>query len=285
MRALAVMMLAGCSGTMEAFFAQDVVDYHPDLAYVAGTDNPRQYLDLYVPRGAAGVPVVVFVHGGFWVHQDKNYFQPVVGLYRNVGIALARRGIATAVIDYRLVSLPDVTFDDQLSDVEAAITWVHDHIAEYGGNRDTMVLAGHSAGGHIAALAAFDEARLASDGVPTGALRAYAPLSPILDLQAFAQSSSPDRDKPGEVFGTDLVTDSPSTYFHAAVDPVLIVLGDHDEPGILEQVPGDVDQLQALGAPVHLVTLPGRTHDDIVLQIDSDQDAVTPALADFVLSL
>jgi len=118
-RALVLVALTACSGTMEAFFAQDVADYHPDIPYVAGTDNPRQYLDLYVPRGATNVPVVVFVHGGFWVHQDKNYFQPVVGLYRNVGYALARRGIATAVIDYRLVARPSVTFDDQLADAFA----------------------------------------------------------------------------------------------------------------------------------------------------------------------
>ena len=93
---------------MEAFFAQDVVDEHLDEAYVDGTRDPRQHLDLFVPRGLASYPVVVFIHGGFWIHQSKDFFQPVVGLYRNVGIALARRGIATAVIEVgeRVGTLP-----------------------------------------------------------------------------------------------------------------------------------------------------------------------------------
>jgi acetyl esterase/lipase len=260
---------------MESFFAQDVVDFHPDLAYVPGTDNPRQYLDLYTPRGVDPYPVVVFVHGGFWIHQDKDYFQPVVSLYRNVGIALARRGIGTAVIDYRLVG-DGVTFDDQFSDVAAAVAWVHDHVGAYGGDSSRMILSGHSAGGHITALAAFDSARL-----PTP-LIGYIPLSPILDLTAFSQSSSPDRAVPEQVFGTDLVTDSPSTYFTNAIAPMLIVLGNADEPGVLAQVPGDVDELQALAAPVTLDVLPGRTHDDIVLQFDGDDDLVTPLIASFI---
>lgn len=277
MRAL-LLVLAGCSGTMESFFAQDVVDYHLDLAYVPGTANPRQYLDLYSPRGVDPYPVVVFVHGGFWIHQDKDFFQPVVGLYRNVGIALARRGIGTAVIDYRLVG-DGVTFDDQFGDVAAAVAWVHDHVGAYGGDASRMVLAGHSAGGHITALAAFDSARL-----PTP-LVGYVPLSPILDLAAFSQSTSPDRAVPAQVFGDDLVTDSPSTYFGPAVAPMLIVIGSNDEPGVLEQVPDDVVEMQALGAPVTLDVLPGRTHDDVVLQFDGDEDAVTPLIAGFVSSL
>jgi acetyl esterase/lipase len=277
MRAL-LLGLAACSGTMESFFAQDVVDMHLDLAYVPGTANARQYLDLYAPRGVDPYPVVVFVHGGFWIHQDKDFFQPVVGLYRNVGIALARHGIGTAVIDYRLVG-PGVTFDDQFSDVAAAVAWVHDHAGEFGGDGSRMVLAGHSAGGHIAALAGFDRTRL------TTPLLGFAPLSPFLDLLAFTQSTSPDLDVPNQVFGSDLVTDSPSTYFSAAAPPMLIVIGDRDEPGVLAQVPGDDAQLQALGAPLAFDVLPGRTHDDIVEQFDSDADAVTPLLASFVEGL
>ena len=94
--------LTAC-GTMEVYFAQDVVDEHTDLDYVSPPTNPRQRLDLYLPRGIRDYPVAVFVHGGYWIHQAKDYAQPVTRLYRNAGIALARRGIGTAVIDYRLV--------------------------------------------------------------------------------------------------------------------------------------------------------------------------------------
>jgi len=275
-----VVALPACSGTMEAFFAQDVVDMELDIPYIAGTTNPRQYLDVYRPRGVDGFPVVVFVHGGFWIHQDKDFFQPVVGLYRNVGIALAREGIGTAVIDYRLV--PTVTFDDQFDDVAQAIRWVRDHIADHHGDPDNLVIAGHSAGGHIAALAAFDDARLTAAGVDVTAIRGYAPLSPILDLQAFAASSSPDAGVAALVFGTALADYSPTTYFKAAVDPLLLVMGEHDQPFLLDQIPPAVAQLEVLGAPVTFAQIAGNTHDDIVLSFDTDHDGVTPVLAPFV---
>jgi len=96
MRALLVVACA-CNGSMEAYFAEDVVHQIDDQVYVDGSTNPRQRLDLVIPRDAPGFPVVVFIHGGFWIHQDKDYFQPFVGLYHNVGIALGRHGIGSAI--------------------------------------------------------------------------------------------------------------------------------------------------------------------------------------------
>jgi len=278
---LALPLSSACNGTMESYFAGDVVDMVFDQQYVDGTTNPRQLLDLYLPRNLEHFPVVVFVHGGFWIHQDKNFFQPFVGLYRNVGIALARQGIGTAVINYRLV--PDVTFDEQFDDVAQAIRWVHEPIGQHRGDPDSVVIAGHSAGGHITALAAFDDARLSAAGVDLTAIRGYAPLSPILDLQKMADSPPrSNADIVAEVFGTALAESSPSTFFKQAVAPVLLIMGEHDEPFLLDQIPPANTELQALGAPVTFHQIPGATHDDIVLTFDTDADQVTPLLAPFV---
>jgi acetyl esterase/lipase len=277
---LFVLALSACNGTMEAFFAQDVVEIVPDQPYIDGTTNARQYLDLYLPRGVDQFPVVVFIHGGFWIHQDKNFFQPVVELYRNVGIALAREGIGVAVINYRLV--PDVTFDEQFDDVAQSIRWVHAHIAEHRGDPNSIVIAGHSAGGHITALAAFDDGRLAAAGVDLAAIHGYAPLSPILDLEAFANSTSADAPVAAEVFGTQLAAYSPRTYFKQAVSPILLLMGQLDQPFLVDQIPPANAELQALAAPVTFYVIPGNTHDDIVLNCDSDHDQVTPLLAQFV---
>lgn len=278
--ALLATLATACNGAMDAYFAQDVVEIERDIPYTSG-DNPRQMLDLYMPRGATHVPMVVFVHGGFWQRQDKNFFQPIVGLYSNVGIALARQGIGVAVINYRLV--PSVTFDEQYADVARSLAWVQTNIASRGGDPAHLVLTGHSAGGHIAALSAFDDARLTAEGVEVTAIRGYAPLSPILDLAALASHPPAENaENVDTVFGDDLAPYSPRTFFKADVAPTLIMLGDRDLASLQDQVPPAVDELVALGAPVEFAPLAGKDHDHVVLDFDSDADAMTPLLVDFV---
>jgi acetyl esterase/lipase len=282
MRALAVtatLLATSCTGAMEAYFAQDVVEIERDIAYA--DINARQRLDLYMPRGAESVPVVVFVHGGFWIRQAKDFFQPFVGLYGNVGISLARRGIGVAVIDYRLV--PAVTFDEEYADVATALAWVQDHVATRGGDPSRIVMAGHSAGGHMTALSAFDDTRLAAHGVDVSTIRGYAPLSPILDLAALAaHPPAENAEIVDQVFGDNLAPYSPRTHFKAQIAPMLIVLGDRDLESLKDQVPQAVDELVALGAPVEYHLLEGKDHDQIVIDFDTDDDPMTPLIVDFV---
>lgn len=278
--------LTACDGDMNAYFARDVIDLAADLPYVDAPASPRQTLDLYLPRELRGFPVVVFVHGGYWTAHDRRYFSPVVGLYGNVGIALARRGIGVAVVGYRLV--PEVTFEQQLGDVLAAVRWTQQHIAERGGDPRRMVLSGHSAGGHIVALAGLEAGRLERAGIDPTGIRGYAPLSPILDLADMA-ANPPEPDFNARVttpvFGDGLARFSPRTHFRATVAPMFVALGDADEPFLLRQIPRAVDELRALGAPVTLTTLAGHVHSDLVLNFDTDRDRLSPRLADFVFEV
>ena len=281
MRALlACLALTGCTGAMDEYFARDVVDIDHDVPY-GDADNPRQFLDLYMPRGAQRVPMVVFVHGGFWIRQDKSYFEPVTGLYANVGIALARQGIGVAVINYQLV--PSVTFDQQFADVAHSIRWVEQHIGTRGGDPTNIVMAGHSAGGHITALAAFVPDRLTQQGVDTSAIRGFAPLSPIFDLAALAASPPHDNAEIVEtVFGDNLAAYSPTSFFTASVAPLLVMLGENDLVALRAQVPPAIDTLRTLGADVRYEELAGKDHDAVVLDFDGDEDAMTPLLVSFV---
>ena len=97
-----------------------------------------------------GCPVLVYVHGGGWVVGSKN--EQGLPLLFN----LAARGWLGVSVDYRLS--PHATFPDHLIDVKRALAWVRAHAAEYGGDPNFVVLAGGSAGGHLAALAALTAA-------------------------------------------------------------------------------------------------------------------------------
>ena len=67
---------------------------------------------------------------------------------------MARKGIITVIIDYRLS--PSIAYKGMTTDVAMAIQWVQENIGSYGGNNNKVFVSGHSAGGHLAALIATD---------------------------------------------------------------------------------------------------------------------------------
>ena len=117
-----------------------------NIPYASGS---RHGLDVYQPAGAVTKrPVAVFFYGGSWEEGNKDD-------YRFVGAALANRGIVTIIPDYRVY--PQVVFPAFLKDGAQAVRWAREHAAEFGGDPDRIVLVGHSAGAHIAAMLALDK--------------------------------------------------------------------------------------------------------------------------------
>ncbi len=124
-----------------------------DLAY---GDHERHRLDVH-SSGAEdsghdhGAPVLVFVHGGGFVGGDKHV--PGTPMYDHVGAWAVRNGWVGVTITYRLA--PEHTWPACAQDVAAAVQWVRDNIASYGGDPSRIVLAGHSAGAvHVASYLA-----------------------------------------------------------------------------------------------------------------------------------
>jgi acetyl esterase/lipase len=104
-------------------------------------------LDVHRPKNTAlRGPTLIYVHGGGWVigHRDRQGL-PLMQ-------HLASRGWVCFSVDYRLS--PRGTFPEHLIDVKRAIAWVREHASEYGADTSFVALAGNSAGGHLAALAA-----------------------------------------------------------------------------------------------------------------------------------
>ncbi len=136
--------------------------------------QPRNKLDVYVPVAAGeAAPVLVFFYGGSWDSGSKDD-------YAFVGQALAAQGFVTVLPDYRLY--PQVRFPDFLHDGAAAIAWVRDHIAAYGGDPRRIVLAGHSAGAYNAVMLGMDPRYLEAAGVDPKSIRAVAGLSGPYDF-------------------------------------------------------------------------------------------------------
>ena len=130
---------------------------HRDVPYVKRPANrQRQCLDIYQSTTDAVRPVVIHIHGGAWAAGDKKNNAQAKAK------ALDAMGWMLVTPNYRLS--PEVRHPGHIKDIAAAVAWVHDHIADYGGDPRRIVVMGHSAGAHLAALVATDHDRLAAHG-------------------------------------------------------------------------------------------------------------------------
>src|SRR5262249_47224916 len=168
--------------------AQHPATLHPndvatDLAY--SDANFRNKLDLWFPTDVHDAPLVVFVHGGAWIGGNKE-------MHGFVGHAFAVAGIACAVVNYRLWPLARGTH--LADDVGTPVPWLPAPGREHGCTPDRMFLAGPSAGGHLAALLAFDQARLLALGLPADAVKGFVGLSGVYDVR-------PEQDLLHKLFG------------------------------------------------------------------------------------
>lgn len=127
-------------------FALEGIKAITDIDY-AGTGNPRQTLDLFVPEKPASedpLPVVVFIHGGGWQNGDKN------GGGRKLSALLKSGNYAGASIGYRLTD--EAQWPSQIHDCKAGIRWIRAHAEEHGLDPNRIAVWGTSAGGHLVAM-------------------------------------------------------------------------------------------------------------------------------------
>ena len=156
------------------------LDGHLNLRYGSG---PRQTVDLFPaaqPRGA-----LLFIHGGYWRALDKSD-------HAFVAPPLIAQDIGVAVINYDLC--PDVSIARIVDECREGVAWLRREGTRYGVPAERIVVSGHSAGGHLAAmLVAMDWSAL---GSPSGLAGAVA-ISGVFDLEPLVQVS----------FNTDLKLD------------------------------------------------------------------------------
>ena len=103
-------------------------------------------LNIFIPRKSKAVQsrVLIFVHGGNWNSGRK-------GTYDLLGRNFARKGVITVIPDYTLS--PQANYDLMAKQIAAVIQWTKKNISQYNGNPNQIFITGHSAGGHLGALA------------------------------------------------------------------------------------------------------------------------------------
>lgn len=255
-----------------------------DVAYVPEPAGARHRLDLYLPGTGVGPwPVVVFVHGGFWRPFDRRMLQAFTGLHGCVGVALANRGVATAVVGYR--QRPQAaSLQDALDDIGRAIRHVSDNIAAEGGDPDRLYVVGHSAGALFTALLAGDPRHLAHVGVSAGRIRGFAMLSGPYDLARLISHAAADL--AGKVRASasdeDIERYSPERHVRPGHPPTLLLVGGDEEAFMVAEQRSMAAALRRAGGDVTAIELPGVSHMGLVMDLSRPGNAALPALLGFI---
>jgi acetyl esterase/lipase len=247
-----------------------------NVAYYNGAaaDPVHHKLDLYLPKGEKDFPVVLFVHGGAWQRGDKTF----LGVYEALGTFLARHGIGTAVINYRLS--PAVKHPEHIRDVARAFAWTYKNIASYGGRPDRLFVCGHSSGGHLVALLATDPEWLKAEGLKPDAIRGVIAMSGVYDLSELPAWLLV------RTFGAagDVLTGaSPTRQAREGLPPFLILYADHDLPGC-DRKPAEAfaKVLREKGTKVEAHEVANMNHYTIFLSAVVVGDTVCAAILNFI---
>jgi acetyl esterase/lipase len=235
--------------------------------YSAATEGDKNLLDLYIPRGRKGFPVLLFIHGGSWVQGSKEDLA-------KLGMSFARHGLGVAVVNYRLS--PQVRHPAHIQDVASAFAWIRANLARYGGRTDQIFVSGHSAGGHLAALLGSDESYLKAEHLSFADLGGVIPIGGEYDI------------RPGrwpEVFGdgTDHSRDpSPSHHIDGKRPPFLILSAEHDSPGVRRQSDELCSALRARSSEAASIVIKNRGHASIVHEISNPGDVTRATILAFI---
>lgn len=227
-----------------------------DIPYVADGGH-QQSLDLYAPPDAKNAPVVIFIHGGEWTKGDKSEVSYKPKFFNEQGMVFVSA-------NYRLSGT--AKHPAQVDDVAAAVRWVHDHAAEFGGNPRKLVLMGHSAGCHLVTLVALDARPLAKVGLKPSDLKAVVSWSGgAFDLVAKVAEAGMYADYIRQTFGTDEGTwrDASPMAHVGETKPMphfLFVSAEQDKPASREATRKMVALVQEAAGSAELAVLSDKTH-------------------------
>jgi acetyl esterase/lipase len=222
-----------------------------DLRYGAGA---RHRLDVF-PCGAPAAPTLVYIHGGYWQMNDK---EP----YAFIGEGVRGAGFNLALIEYTLA--PAARMDEIVGEVRRAVAWTIEHAKEFGGDPARVFVSGHSAGGHLTAMAMTD-ARLAG-GVA---------ISGIYDLEPIRLNYLNEKLRL-DVAETE--RNSPVRHFPATAAPLVVTVGLGELPELVRQSEEYAAAWTARGLPGRYLPVPAHDHFSILEELARPKGAILEAL-------
>lgn len=242
-----------------AFSEAAALEFTGGIPYAVRSEGAL-LLDVLCPPAAPGMagpsrPVTVFLHGGGWHEGDRG-----AAMHPWLAPLLAARGFVTVAPTYRLSGT--ATWPAPLDDVMDAVAWVHEHIAEFGGDPSRIGLWGYSAGAHLAALAALVVPTPGASPHPYPTVRAVALAACPSDLRDTPADPANEVNRLLGHHGTpaELRAISPVCRVRASPPRTLIAHGTADEIVPFAQGEALREAVRAAGGEVEWHPIEGGSH-------------------------
>jgi arylformamidase len=222
-----------------------------NIPYGAG---PREVLD-WVPCGKPGAPTFAFIHGGYWQWNDKEASFHIAG-------GVVPHGVNFVNIEYSLA--PSRRMDEICQEIRRAIQWLLDNLARLGGDPNRLFVGGHSAGGHLTAVAMSNQ-RLAG-GMP---------ISGLFDLEPIRLSYL------NQPLGLDVMEarrNSPIHTLPKAAGRLMVTVGGGELSELQRQSVEYFAAWRAAGLAGEFVPLPGHDHFSVIDELAQPSGMLSKAL-------
>jgi arylformamidase len=225
--------------------------------------SPPEMVDIYAAEKPGG-PVLVYIHGGYWrsgSKEDNCNFVPT----------FTKRGATVVLVEYDLC--PQVTVTDIVRQTRASVAWVYKNIIRYSGDPSKLFISGHSAGGHLTAMALAHDWQ--KDGLPPDLIKGAVATSGVYDLDMVMNISVQ-----AQVHMTPEIAKLNNPFFNPPrVKCPLVVAVGGDEPEGWQQMSKDYFEFcRQNGMQVEYLIEPGANHYTMSEHLLDDSRPITQAM-------
>jgi len=264
---------------------------HYDNIPYANDTLKKHLLDIYVPStGQSTYPVVVWIHGGAWMSNDK---YADMGYMKNTLKEFIEKGYAVASIDYRWSTM--AVFPAQVQDCSQALEFLYQNADKYKLDKNRIALIGFSAGGHLANLVGLSNNNYVKDFYADGK-KPHFKIKVVLDFYGLADfltlksHDSKDPHNPITLLLGGMVSDneakaknaSPITYIDKNDPPFLIVQGEKDESVNPDQAILLSEKLKAVGVKNDLIIVPNAPHYGLMFDAENIREKIFEYLGEYL---
>jgi arylformamidase len=242
---------------------RDALAFLPSPKRMRYGPDPQQVIDVYHPGAArhSPSPAVIFLHGGGWTAGYPFWCGFMAPAAHSFGAALIAPSYGLA---------PRRKFPKHLEDVLHMLGWVHANATSLGIDKGRIVLGGHSAGGHLAALASLRSDLFHQYGLPASPFRKTFVVSGSMTLRSESRSAGSVEERIYKYFlerPEDDIQASPLHLLQPRSAPIHMLVADGDVERIKRSTQEMHDKLQALGTETSRRVLADHDHYDTHLML------------------